>query len=714
MPLSTHPSDVRATFEKFDRNRSGKLDYKELREALKAMGLDVSSQQSAEILAQYDTNRSGVLGLDEFANVVGRLRQFQAEGISPEMRQTFARFDRNRSGKLDYKELREALKALGLDVGSEEATSILQKYDTDRSGLLEIDEFATLVHQLRKWQQSQQSQQPAGHAQASSVPADIRDAFVGFDRNRSGKLDYKELRDALRVLGLDVNSDDATKILARYDSDRNGLMDLDEFAKLVYELRRYVASQQPRPSSHQPHPTGHTEPSRKPTHGHAISPEVRAAFQRFDRNRSGRLDYREVRTALQAMGLDVSTQQAASVLRRYDADGSGFLELDEFSGLVWQLRGELFPQKASGLRVALYVLNTPSRPPAGQPPSDRRGGHQHHGAAAVRGYERAASEARAYVSSQQLEQALSSAISQAVEERAYDATQRIAEILQQGRGARVGGVELAQTNVSEQLEQRALDAERHAAELQARLNMAGGDLQRESAQLREQHRVESAELRQRLAAAEEALRRKRSDAEADVRAAFEKFDRNRSGKLDHKELRNGLNALGIETSGQQAVELLATYDADRSGLLEIDEFVTLVARLRAFMAANYTPLKAQVEQLQQANAKLSRADAILGKAVQPRVREAFESCDKDGSGDIDAKEIKKALRLLGMQGDSQQAMGVIGKYDKTGAGSLSIFDFNTCVQELLQFQQMLGPATPAPQPAVAKAAAKGNRSGGWP
>jgi len=27
---------------------------------------------------------------------------------------------------------------------------------------------------------------------------------------------------------------------------------------------------------------------------------------------------------------------------------------------------------------------------------------------------------------------------------------------------------------------------------------------------------------------------------------------------------------------------------------------------------------------------------------------------------------------------------------------------------------MLGPATPAPQPAVAKAAAKGNRSGGWP
>ena len=153
--------------------------------------------------------------------------------------------------------------------------------------------------------------------------------------------------------------------------------------------------------------------------------------------------------------------------------------------------------------------------------------------------------------------------------------------------------------------------------------------------------------------------------------------------------------------------------SDHPGLLELDEFVALVGRLRAFMAAAYTPMKAQLEQLQVANQRLGRADAILGRAVQPRVREAFESCDKDGSGDIDAKEIKKALRLLGMQGDSQQAAGVVGKYDKTGAGSLSIFDFNTCVQELLQFQQMAGgPA--APPPRQGQAVAKGNKSGGWP
>ena len=38
---------------------------------------------------------------------------------------------------------------------------------------------------------------------------------------------------------------------------------------------------------------------------------------------------------------------------------------------------------------------------------------------------------------------------------------------------------------------------------------------------------------------------------ADVVAAFEEFDTNRSGKLDHAELRAALKSMGFETSQQQ-------------------------------------------------------------------------------------------------------------------------------------------------------------------
>ena len=64
---------------------------------------------------------------------------------------------------------------------------------------------------------------------------------------------------------------------------------------------------------------------------------VRATFMRFDRNRSGRLDYRELRNALRALGLDVTTNESARVLARYDADGSGLMEIDEFERLVRRL-----------------------------------------------------------------------------------------------------------------------------------------------------------------------------------------------------------------------------------------------------------------------------------------------------------------------------------------------------------------------------------------
>ena len=48
------PSDIADTFERYDANRSGQLDYKELRNALQAMGLDVSEQKAAQLLQQPD------------------------------------------------------------------------------------------------------------------------------------------------------------------------------------------------------------------------------------------------------------------------------------------------------------------------------------------------------------------------------------------------------------------------------------------------------------------------------------------------------------------------------------------------------------------------------------------------------------------------------------------------------------------------------------
>ena len=64
---------------------------------------------------------------------------------------------------------------------------------------------------------------------------------------------------------------------------------------------------------------------------------IKAVFDRFDVNRSGRLDYRELRTCLRALGLDVTSREAAEVLLAYDADANGLMELLEFARLVRRL-----------------------------------------------------------------------------------------------------------------------------------------------------------------------------------------------------------------------------------------------------------------------------------------------------------------------------------------------------------------------------------------
>ena len=54
--------------------------------------------------------------------------------------------------------------------------------------------------------------------------------------NRSGFLDYRELRPALKLYGMDVTTPQAKAILAAYDDTPDGKLDLKEFGELVKDI----------------------------------------------------------------------------------------------------------------------------------------------------------------------------------------------------------------------------------------------------------------------------------------------------------------------------------------------------------------------------------------------------------------------------------------------------------------------------------------------
>jgi len=104
----------------------------------------------------------------------------RAKAYPPDVRAVFERYDANNDSRLDYSELRIALTAYGLDVSDDKSRSYLNKYDRDKSGSMEIDEFARLVEELRRLgYQLKESELAALRLQGGQgrIPPDVRAAF---------------------------------------------------------------------------------------------------------------------------------------------------------------------------------------------------------------------------------------------------------------------------------------------------------------------------------------------------------------------------------------------------------------------------------------------------------------------------------------------------------------------------------------------------------
>ena len=72
------------------------------------------------------------------------------------------------------------------------------------------------------------------------MPQRVVNAFRYFDRNDSGFLDYRELRDALNHMGFDCSTGGAKEVVMRYDDRPDGKLDVNEFAELVRDIDRLL------------------------------------------------------------------------------------------------------------------------------------------------------------------------------------------------------------------------------------------------------------------------------------------------------------------------------------------------------------------------------------------------------------------------------------------------------------------------------------------
>ena len=97
---------------------------------------------------------------------------------------------------------------------------------------------------------------------------------------------------------------------------------------------------------------------------------------------------------------------------------------------------------------------------------------------------------------------------------------------------------------------------------------------------------------------------------AEIKEAFSLFDKNGDGKISSKELGTVMRSLGQNPTEAEIQSMINEVDTDRNGSLEFPEFLTMMA------------------------AKMKDTD------TEEEIRDAFKVFDKDGSGLIDAAELK--------------------------------------------------------------------------
>ncbi|GAB5372569.1 hypothetical protein AAMO2058_001676900 [Amorphochlora amoebiformis] len=137
--------EIKEAFDLFDTDKSGAIDYHELKVSMRALGFQVQKQEIVKIMKEYDRNNTGKIAYADFAEIMGeKVLQRDPE---EEMRKAFALFDDDDTGFISSKNLRRVSRELGEVLSEEELNAMIEEFDKDQDGEISMAEFMAIMKQ---------------------------------------------------------------------------------------------------------------------------------------------------------------------------------------------------------------------------------------------------------------------------------------------------------------------------------------------------------------------------------------------------------------------------------------------------------------------------------------------------------------------------------------------------------------------------------------
>ncbi|KAK7092077.1 uncharacterized protein [Littorina saxatilis] len=142
---------------------------------------------------------------------VDGLTQAEAE----ELKDAFFLFDKNGDKKISKEELGPVLRSLGQNPTQADIDAMMAEADTDNSGYLSYDEYVNVISKHM--------------TPLDEVKVGLRQAFLVFDRDKSGYMNLTELQEVLCSIGDHMELNEVAMVLKAVDVNGDGKVDVEEF-----------------------------------------------------------------------------------------------------------------------------------------------------------------------------------------------------------------------------------------------------------------------------------------------------------------------------------------------------------------------------------------------------------------------------------------------------------------------------------------------------
>jgi len=146
--------------------------------------------------------------------VADNLPDDEVDGI----KKMFQMMDTDKNGNLSFQELKDGLNMIGHQIPDPDVQMLLDAADVDGNGMLNCEEFVTL----------------AVHLKRMSSEDHLHQAFLYFDKNGSGFIEFEELRESLLDEHLGATNDQLVQdIIFDADLDKDGRISYAEFKVMM-------------------------------------------------------------------------------------------------------------------------------------------------------------------------------------------------------------------------------------------------------------------------------------------------------------------------------------------------------------------------------------------------------------------------------------------------------------------------------------------------